>query len=33
MNDALNVLWLSLKGKLSSMNETLSSSILQDIKY
>ena len=32
MNDALNVLWLSLKGKLSSMNETLSSSILQDIK-
>lgn len=32
MNDALNVLWLSLQGKLSSLNQNLSAAITQDIK-
>lgn len=32
MNDALNILWLSLQGKLSSLNQNLSAAITQDIK-
>lgn len=32
MNDALNVLWLNLQGRLSSLNSHLASAITQDIK-
>lgn len=32
MNDAVNVLWLSLQGKLSSLNSHLASAITQDVK-